>query len=72
MNAIAIKFAAAIKHATNAVVEVTMLLNGATISGEPAAVAKAVKFLTASRLMALRETVYDDELEESFAYMDNV
>ena len=42
---------------------------GWTISGEPAAVDKAVRYVTANRIMVLESTTFDEGLGETFAYL---
>lgn len=70
-HAIQDQMARAIRTGCGASVEVTDRGRGRfTINGTPAHVNTAVRYLTSHRLMAEESRVHDDEVGETFAYMN--
>ena len=70
LKAVEQAIAGQIKAVCGARVEVTARGIGQwTVSGAPADVAAAVRFLGDHKLMRLDSTEHDDELGESFAYL---
>ncbi len=72
-RAIQDQMAHAIRTGCGAIVEVTDRGHGRfTLNGTPAHVSTAVRYLTAHRLMAEESRVHDDEVGETFAYMNEI